>query len=120
MSRHPESGVVSVDDGRCIGCRYCEWVCPYAAPQFDLEKRVMTKCDLCRDELAAGRDPACVVACPMRVLEIVDFSKEAGANREPFPLPPAHLTEPAADLPPHRDVERARRGLPRSGNEEEI
>lgn len=120
MSRDSKNGIVAIDADRCIGCRYCEWVCPYAAPQYDPVARVMTKCDLCRDELAAGRPPACVAACPMRVIEVVDFAKEPGTNRAPFPLPPAHLTEPSTDLPPHRDVERAQGDGPRIANEEEI
>ena len=122
MHQNPESGIVSIDEDRCIGCRYCEWVCPYVAPHYDPAKRVMTKCDLCQDELKAGRDPACVVACPMRVLSVVDFAKRDARteDRAPFPLPPPDLTEPPTDLPPHPDVRRAREGTPRIGNEEEI
>ena len=40
-----ENGIVSVDPDRCVGCRYCEWNCPYGAPQFDPERKKMTKCD---------------------------------------------------------------------------
>ena len=76
-----EGGIVSVDDGACIGCRYCEWACPYSAPQFNADKGVMTKCDFCQDFLAEGRDPACVAACPSRVLhfgEIDDLRRKYG------------------------------------------
>jgi anaerobic dimethyl sulfoxide reductase subunit B (iron-sulfur subunit) len=113
-------GIVAVDPERCMGCRYCEWACPYAAPQFDAAAGMMTKCDLCRDRLAEGRDPACVAACQMRVLSIDDFADADDAGRETFPLPPAALTEPSTSLNPHRDVPRAEAGRPRIGNEEEI
>ena len=103
-----------------MGCRYCEWACPYAAPQFDARAGVMTKCDLCRDHLAEGRAPACVEACPMRVLSVEDFAGGTDGRGEAFPLPPAALTEPSTSLTPHRDVRRAAAGDPWIGNEEEI
>jgi anaerobic dimethyl sulfoxide reductase subunit B len=37
-------GIVLVDAARCIGCRYCEWACPYGAPQYDAAAGCMTKC----------------------------------------------------------------------------
>jgi anaerobic dimethyl sulfoxide reductase subunit B (iron-sulfur subunit) len=115
-----EDGIVAVDPDRCMGCRYCEWACPYAAPQFDATRGVMTKCDLCRDRLDEGRDPACVAACQMRVLSVLDVGKQRDGADDVFPLPPADLTEPRTSLLPHRDVGRAAQADPRIGNEEEI
>ena len=115
-----KDGIVAVDPDRCIGCRYCEWACPYRAPQFDPAKGVMTKCDLCRDDLTESRDPACVAACQMRVLSVADFAPGGEGESATFPLPPAHLTEPTTALTPHRDVPRAESRDPRIGNEEEI
>lgn len=64
MTRDPRTGAVVVDEARCIGCRYCAWVCPYDAPRFDEERGVMTKCTLCNHRLLEGVGPACVEACP--------------------------------------------------------
>ena len=113
-----DDGVVFIDGERCVGCRYCAWACPYAAPQFDAATGVMTKCDLCRDHLEVGRKPACVEACPMRVLTLEEVADPRGAAT--FPLPPVELTRPHATLLPHRDVEPAARNGPRLANDEEL
>lgn len=115
-----DDGIVSVDAERCMGCHYCEWACPYGAPQFDEQAGVMTKCDLCRDELAAGRDPVCVAACPLRVLAIEELGEEECRGADSFPLPPTDLTKPRTALDPHRDTDRAGEGGSRIGNEEEL
>src|SRR5690606_40301817 len=56
MYKREEDGVVIADSDKCIGCRYCEWACPYGAPQFNPETGVIAKCDFCVDEQAAGED----------------------------------------------------------------
>jgi anaerobic dimethyl sulfoxide reductase subunit B (iron-sulfur subunit) len=63
-------GVVDIDSTLCIGCRRCEAACPYGAPQYDPQENVIKKCNMCVDELNAGRKPYCVMACMMRVLDI--------------------------------------------------
>lgn len=90
-------GLVTVDHNKCVGCRYCEWACPYAAPQFDPERKQMTKCDGCLDRLAQGEQPLCVVSCPLRALDfgpIDDLRKKYGAIAGIAPLPSAALTHP--------------------------
>ena len=54
----------------CIGCRRCEAACPYGAPQYDPADGLVKKCNMCVDEIDAGRKPYCVSACMMRVLDI--------------------------------------------------
>ena len=102
-----EDGVVLIEQDKCIGCRYCEWACPYSAPQFDEKRGVMTKCNMCYDALAAGGAPACVSACPSRALEFGDLEElraKYGDLAEVAPLPAAEVTEPALVINPHRDA----------------
>ncbi|HYF94987.1 MAG TPA: 4Fe-4S dicluster domain-containing protein [Symbiobacteriaceae bacterium] len=63
-------GPVVYDPERCIGCRYCLYVCPYDGPAFQWDERfgLKRKCLLCDDRIAAGMGPACVTACPVGTL----------------------------------------------------
>jgi anaerobic dimethyl sulfoxide reductase subunit B (iron-sulfur subunit) len=107
MTQTEDDGIVTVDQKKCVGCRYCEWACPYGAPQYLADKGVMTKCDFCRDELKAGGVPACVAACPTRALTYEEFD-ELNGNPELVmqetmaPLPDHGLTEPGALFKPHK------------------
>ena len=104
-----EDGVVAVDPKKCVGCRYCEWACPYSAPQFNVEKGVMTKCDLCADYRSEGKDPACVAACPSRALDwgpIDQLRAEHGDAADIAPLPNPELTRPRLTITPHKDAKR--------------
>jgi anaerobic dimethyl sulfoxide reductase subunit B (iron-sulfur subunit) len=101
-------GVVLIDQDKCIGCRYCEWACPYGAPQFDETKGVMTKCTFCEDLLAQGEQPACVAACVMRALdfgELEELRAKYGNVSAIAPLPEADLTKPALVLTPHKHAQ---------------
>jgi anaerobic dimethyl sulfoxide reductase subunit B (iron-sulfur subunit) len=93
-----DDGVVLLETSKCIGCRYCEWACPYGAPCFDEEAGVMTKCTFCEDRLAKGQNPACVDACPMRCLdfgELEELRQKYGDLDAIEPLPAGDITKPA-------------------------
>jgi anaerobic dimethyl sulfoxide reductase subunit B (iron-sulfur subunit) len=118
-----EDGIVLIDPQRCMGCHYCEWACPYGAPQFHETSGVMTKCDLCSDYLEQGKQPACVAACQMRVLQfgkIEELRSLPGTMREVFPLPNSNLTEPSNVLTPHKELRRTFHEDTKIGNQEEI
>lgn len=118
-----EDGIVSVDPDKCVGCRFCEWACPYSAPQFNPEAGVMSKCDFCADYLAEGKDPACVAACPSRVLkfgEIEDLRAEYGDRADIAPLPDPSTTRPNLVITPHRQAEPSDAATGTITNPEEI
>ena len=88
-----------------MGCRYCEWNCPYGAPQFDPERKKMTKCDFCRDYLEQGLPPSCVAACPCRALDYGEYDellKRYGEQAAIAPLPGPELTRPHFICAPNR------------------
>jgi Fe-S-cluster-containing dehydrogenase component len=67
-----ETGITLVNEDKCIGCKFCLWVCPYGAPQF-LDGK-LNLCDLCIHRLGErrqeGRLTACEAACPARAIYI--------------------------------------------------
>ncbi len=102
-----DDGIVMVDPELCIGCRYCEWNCPYSAPQFDEARGIMTKCNFCYDAIDAGGAPACVEACPSRALEFgerEELEAKYGTQHEVAPLPSSSITNPSLIITPHRNA----------------
>ena len=75
FTKDPLTGIVLHSADACIGCQYCVWNCPYSVPQFNEERGVVGKCDMCHGRLSDGLEPACVNACPEAAIgiEIVDM-----------------------------------------------
>lgn len=74
----------------------------------------MTKCDFCLDQLEQGLPPACVAACPMRVLDYGEDEIEQGIalwdvspETHPFPLPVFSHTQPRLAIQPHAAMTNA-------------
>ena len=108
-----EDGIVFLDTTKCAGCGYCSWACPYGAPQYNAEVGHMTKCDFCVDQLEQGLPPACVAACPLRVLNYGEAQDHKGvplwdtpSTEHPFPLPTFSHTQPRLAIQPHPAMER--------------
>ena len=68
--KDPVTGIVRHSADACIGCQYCTWNCSYGAPQFNRERGVVGKCDMCHGRLTMGEAPACVSACPQGAIAI--------------------------------------------------
>jgi len=109
-TKRASDGIVVHDAELCIGCRYCTWLCPYGAPQYDPSAGRIRKCNLCVDEIDQGRSPVCVSSCPMRAIEIgrlADIAARPGASANIRNLPSPDLTRPACRYKVRREAQQA-------------
>ena len=60
MQKDKKTGIVSVNENKCIGCMTCLAVCPYGCIKTG---KIALKCDLC-----GGDEPQCVKNCPNNAL----------------------------------------------------
>lgn len=72
ISRHPTTGAMVVDSGRCLGCKLCLLGCQLGCIAFNPDRGVAYKCDLC------GGDPECAKMCPTGAIR---FVREPVADR---------------------------------------
>ncbi len=73
--KRKEDGIVLIDQAKCVGCRRCEFACPYGAPQMNFETEKVEKCTFCVHRIEAGLTPACVDACVGRALHFGDMGE---------------------------------------------
>ena len=77
LHRNEETGAVTYDTRKCIGCRYCMVACPFGIPTYQWDERMpwIRKCTFCSDRLneaGNGMAPACVTACPTDAMQFGD------------------------------------------------
>jgi Fe-S-cluster-containing dehydrogenase component len=70
-----KSGIVHIEEELCIGCKACIEACPFGAMQFDEDRDVAVKCDLCHERLKSNEQPACSMACPTQCILWGDMKK---------------------------------------------
>jgi Fe-S-cluster-containing hydrogenase component 2 len=63
ISKDPETGLVTVDQDKCIGCKMCVSACPFGNMTYSSRQKAVVKCDLC------GGDPECVKVCDAKAIE---------------------------------------------------
>jgi len=119
-TKDPSTGVVLHSADACIGCQYCTWNCSYGVPQYNPERGVVGKCDMCHNRLNEGREPACVAACPEGAIEVEivnidawkrDYAQSANAPGLPSAedsISTTRITVPATLPPDTRKVDLAR------------
>jgi len=100
VTKDAETGAVLIDEDRCIGCKYCSWVCPYDALKFNTTTNVMEKCTFCSHRLTDSIEPACVTGCPTGALKFGEYEKSNGEKT--FPGFPSTGIKPAIEIKPLR------------------
>ena len=71
-----EDGIVVHDQDRCIGCKLCTIACPYDRPQYNTTVKKVEKCNLCHERLDEGQEPACVAACLLEAIKIIEITED--------------------------------------------
>ena len=61
--KREQDGFVVVDQGLCIGCKYCVQACPYDARFLNPVTGWADKCDFCVHRVEKGLEPSCVNSC---------------------------------------------------------
>ena len=103
--KDPITGVVVHDANACIGCQYCTWNCSYGVPQYNAERGVVGKCDLCHNRLSDDMAPACVSACPegaiaVEIVNIAEWRRDyLGANAPGLPSADDSISTTRVTLP---------------------
>lgn len=92
-----QNGIVLLNEQLCNGCKACVPACPYQAPQYDPEKKKVSKCNFCYDLQKDGLLPACVAACHTGALKMVDMEEDdlEGTVAVVPGFPDISLTKPA-------------------------
>jgi TPP-dependent indolepyruvate ferredoxin oxidoreductase alpha subunit len=65
LTQSTETGIVTVNEGKCNGCGWCIEACEYGAITLHPNKQKVIVCDLCNGE------PECIRSCPEGALNLL-------------------------------------------------
>jgi carbon-monoxide dehydrogenase iron sulfur subunit len=65
IEKNKDTGAITINYDRCIGCRMCMVGCPFGAVLYDANKKRVMKCEFC------DGDPQCVRFCPTGALQFL-------------------------------------------------
>ncbi len=84
--RRQESGAVTYDAWKCMGCRYCMVACPFQVPAYEYDNPLtpmVRKCTFCFERvMTENKKPACAEICPPMCLTFAKRSELLGLARE--------------------------------------
>jgi anaerobic dimethyl sulfoxide reductase subunit B (iron-sulfur subunit) len=99
-------GIVWINKEACIACGSCVEACPFHAPYVSAKENYARKCDLCKDLIDNGENPACVNSCQIRCLEYGELEDLKAAHPDAVsavaPLPEDSKTIPSSVYSRHR------------------
>jgi len=82
IHRCRENDPVVIDEGKCIGCKFCLMVCPFGVIDITRDGKAVVKCDLCLQRTKAGEEPACVASCPTGALKFCQLTEALIKRRQ--------------------------------------
>jgi anaerobic dimethyl sulfoxide reductase subunit B (iron-sulfur subunit) len=94
IQKQADTGIVTVDPSKCIGCHSCFFACPFGVPQYG-DDGTMQKCNLCIDRLAKGQEPKCVSTCPANALHFGTMEELAQMAQEKVATKLVASTQPS-------------------------
>jgi Fe-S-cluster-containing dehydrogenase component len=67
-------GIIILLEEVCDGCQACLDACPYGVIEFNDEKEIAEKCNLCIHRIKVGLEPFCVICCEGQAIHFGDLN----------------------------------------------
>jgi tetrathionate reductase subunit B len=102
-----DRGIIILLEEVCDGCQACLDACPYGVIEFNDEKGIAEKCNLCIHRIKVGLEPFCVICCEGQAIHFGDLNdpgsivSKLSSAESAFCLRPEAGTKPSVSyLPP--------------------
>lgn len=87
IDKDADSGLVSVDGNKCIGCRMCVMACPFGNINYSVTAKKAVKCNYCDGE------PECALWCPQQAIEYLPQDTATLGRKKAYSAKFAQLVE---------------------------